>query len=218
MRRDILGGNRRAHTLTGGPVKVRLLVITLLLVGAASAANAGDFGWPVEIDTAEAVITVYQPQPEAMTGNTVDSRAAVSVKMKSGGEPAFGVVWATATLDIDRDERTARILSVDVTRVRFADATPEQEEQLAAVLETEVPSWELTMSLDQLAAGLAVAEKEQAYTGRLKTDAPLIVFSTEPAILLLLDGAPQLRQIEGTPFKRVVNTAFPIVFDGGSGA
>ncbi|MEW6336587.1 MAG: hypothetical protein AB1625_04210 [Acidobacteriota bacterium] len=195
-----------------------LVAISLAVLGWGETASTAEFGWPVEIESDQAVVVVYQPQPEAMQGNTIAARTAVAVRPRDGREPAFGVVWATATLDIDRDARTARVVSVDVTRVRFPETTPEEEKRLARLLEAEVPTWELEMSLDQLAASLETAEKEQAYAGELRNDAPRVIFSAEPAILVTLDGDPQLREIEGSSLQRLVNTAFPIVYDPASGA
>lgn len=40
----------------------------------------------------------------------------------------------------------------------------------------------------------------------VRNDPPRIVFSTAPAILVLIDGTPTFRPVAGTPYERVVNT------------
>jgi hypothetical protein len=62
------------------------------------------------------------------------------------------------------------------------------------------------MDLDHGAAGDAAAD--------LKHEPPKIILSTEPALLVSIDGEPTFQPIEGSKYERVVNTPFLIARGG----
>ena len=74
--------------------------------------------WPVALDSANGHIEVYQPQPEAMKGDTLTARAAVSLLRPGASAPVFGVAWFTAHVLTDRDTRTVSVLDVTVNDAR----------------------------------------------------------------------------------------------------
>ena len=168
--------------------------------------------WPREIDLPQGVVVIYQPQPEKMEGNQLKARAAVSVELKGTNEPVFGSVWFEARMDTDRAERTATIADVSVTQVRFPDQDVLKKKQLQTLLETEIPKWRLPISLDSLMATLELAEKRSDATEKINTDPPKILFVSEPAVLISIDGEPQLKKEEGSDLMRVVNTPFTILY------
>jgi len=190
----------------------------LLAAGTATTAVAqdGDNPWPIQIDDPRATIIVYQPQPESFDNNIVTARAALSVTEAGKTEPVFGVMWISARLETDRDTRTARILEIDVTAVRFPESTAEQEQTLAQIIETEIPQWDLEISLDRLSASLALLDEQRATSDQLKTDPPVILVVTHPAVLVTIDGDPIIEDIDNTDMKTVVNTAFAIIYDPGT--
>jgi len=178
---------------------------------AASTALADEEDWPIQIDAPKGTIVIYQPQVETFKNNTLTGRAAVSVTLSGKADPMFGAVWIKARVDTDRDTRMVSILDLKVPRVRFAEATPEQEKQLVDLIEKEFPKWDLKQSLDRLLASLEVAEKEQAAAEGLKSTPPKIIFVDYPAVLVTLDGEPELQSVEDSGLMRVVNTPFLIV-------
>ncbi len=190
-----------------------LLICLIALSWRSPIAAQEENDWPRQIDASGATVIMYQPQPESFKGNDLKGRAAVSVTGAGKTEPVFGAIWFTARVETDRDTRTVNVLELKVDNVRFPESTPEQEKQLADLLESEIPKRELTTSLDRLLVSLEQAELEQKAAENLKNDPPEIIFVTYPAILIILDGEPQLRKIENTNLMRVANTAFPIVFD-----
>jgi hypothetical protein len=114
--------------------------------------------WPQQIDIPQGSVVIYQPQPEKLEGNLLDARAAVSVEVAGAEGPVFGAVWFRARLDTDRDERTATIADVSVTRVRFPSQDEAKAQQLSDLLEREIPKWEMSISIDRLVATLELAE------------------------------------------------------------
>ncbi|NNK47477.1 MAG: carbohydrate-binding family V/XII, partial [Gemmatimonadetes bacterium] len=195
----------------------RLLVAALLLAAVSGVAFAAlqeepEEGWPREIPVDAASVLVFQPQPEALDGNMLSGRAAVSVE-RPDEEPVFGVVWFKARLETDRDERIASVDDLTVTRVGFPAAEEAQRDSLAEILEREIPAWELDIAMDRLLTSLELAETRRKSAEGLNMDPPVILFSLEPAVLVSIDGAPRLQQVEGSDLMRVLNTAFTIIFD-----
>jgi len=188
-----------------------LALILTLFTAKSAVANE----WPQQLDGADgSVVLVYQPQVEVFSGNTLEGRAAVSVKQPSAGNvPVFGAIWITADLDINKDTRTAVLRDMQVTDVRFADASDDQRSALATFIESSVSGSQMSISVDQLLADLD-AEAGELAQANLKHDAPVILLSREPALLVSIDGDPVFQTIEGSNYEHVVNSAYLIVRDG----
>lgn len=203
-----------------GNIIHRLLVISyvtviFLLTGllAPFTAGAAEENWPRELQAEKAKIIIYQPQLESFKGDEVAARAAVSVQTSKMKQPVFGVVWFRSRISTDRDTRTVEFLDVKVEKMKFPNATPEQEKKLAAFLEKQIAQWPRTMSLDRLLTMSEAVEKEKAASVQLNNDPPVILFRIQPAVLVLMEGKPILHDLEGSSIQRVVNTPFVLLFD-----
>ena len=202
---------RRVFTgwLSPALVKLLLLIAAILVVQVASAQDR----WPREITTKEGKVVIYQPQLESFQGDKATVLAAVSVQKTDMKAPVFGVVWFESRIATDRDKRMVEFQEIKVTQTKFPNAQPEQERRLAAFLDREIASWpKPTMALDRLLTALAEVEKVKA-GANFNNAPPKILFATAPSVLVLLDGQPILRDVEGFPIKRVVNTPFVLLFD-----
>jgi len=209
------------------------LVLTLACVGALAASQTpvagaasvslgapqddAEDGWPRQIDDERATIIIYQPEVETFEGNTLSSRAAVSVTGKDQGDtPVFGVVWTDARINTDRETRMVDIIDITVTNVRFPDSTAAQEQALIDILEEEIPQWNLAMSMDRLVASLDVAERERE-SANLRMDPPTVLVVDYPAVLISIDGEPLMQPTDSDGrYQRVANSAFTIVQDTGT--
>ena len=175
-----------------------------------------DGGWPRQIDDPRATIIMYQPEIETFSGNTLSGRAAVSVTKTGETTPVFGAVWMDARIETDRENRMIEILDIAVTNVRIPNATPEEERELASLLEEEIPDWNLMISMDRVIAGLDLAERERE-SANLRMDPPTIMFVDYPAVLISIDGEPLTQPADSDGrLLRVVNTAFTIIEDTGT--
>jgi hypothetical protein len=68
--------------------------------------------WPKSIVTTNGmVINLYQPQMEALVGNTLKSRSAISILEKGSQDPIFGVFWSLDLVETNRDTREVVILA-----------------------------------------------------------------------------------------------------------
>ena len=174
--------------------------------------NSVDY-WPQEIEIPQGMVVVYQPQPEKLEGNKLSGLAAVAVEMKNAAEPVFGAIWFEARLDTNRDERIATITDVAITNVRFPEQDETKATKLKNLLEEEMPKWSIPIYMDELMTTLELAEIRSEAVEKINTEPPKIIFMTEPAVLITLDGEENLQGIEGSKLKRVINTPFTILFD-----
>jgi hypothetical protein len=158
---------------------------------------------------------IYQPQPESLEGNRLRGRSAVAVEL-DGQAPVFGVIWFDAQLHTDRAERTATIASLEIPRVRFPDQDEAKARRLRELIERELPAWDMTLHMDRLLSTLGIMEERAKAVEQIRTDAPVVLIESEPAVLITIDGEPQLRKEEGTDLERVINTPFTILRDSSS--
>ena len=198
---------------------MRTTLFTFLVV-CASALEAQDYSWPREIPVsggAAGTIVLYQPQAEQLQGNALTARGAIALKVAGRADPIFGAMWMSAAIEVDRDSGMVWIHDVKVSRVRWPDATEDQQRRFTQLVEMDFPKEGFRMTLARLQASLASADAERSHTEGLKSDAPKIMFSEQLAVLLLYDGEPRLQPIPNAPLALVVNTPFGVVKDTTTG-
>jgi hypothetical protein len=168
--------------------------------------------WPKAINYNGTVIKVYEPQVEKFSGNTVVARGAFSILVKDKTDPVFGALWINATLQTDRAKRTAVIQKIKVNDVKFAgDSVASNVAKLKSILETEIPKWDMTISLDQLEASIeADGTNGSQPSENLSTAPPKIIYSNKPSTLVLIEGEPKLKKNEEMGVELVMNTPFTI--------
>ena len=169
--------------------------------------------WPREVLSSEGTITMYQPQIESYSGNSLKARAAVSIVPVGKDEPVFGAIWVTCRVLTDRPTRTVKLEEMEVRRIRFPEGTDEDTAKIAEALEEVIPRSDLTFSLDLLLESIETAQKEKENTSELEVNPPKIIFMEHPAVLVRIDGDPILTNVEGTSLKRVINTPYFLVQD-----
>ncbi|MFZ0035136.1 MAG: hypothetical protein WAK60_09150 [Sedimentisphaerales bacterium] len=169
--------------------------------------------WPKMIQSPDTNIVIYQPQLEKFNANKLTARSVVSVTAGNSAEPVFGVLCFNAQVETDRDNRMVTLADINVNKVIFPDTLGEQKDKLDAVLKSEIPKWNLQMSLDEMLTSLELVEKEKKARDELNNNPPKILFSELPAVLVTFDGEPKLMKVENTNLMKAVNTPFFIVLD-----
>jgi hypothetical protein len=149
------------------------------------------------------------------------ARAAVSVETTASPVERFGVVWFSARADVDKANRLVSLAEFRIDKVAFP-SEPDRAAEYQQVLERRLPREMSRISLDRIQAALAITDAQRGGSAApqvVKNDPPRIIVSTTPAILVLVDGKPVLRQVEGTsiPLQRVVNSWALILIDQKSG-
>ncbi|GAO44614.1 hypothetical protein [Flavihumibacter petaseus] len=191
-----------------------LSLIAGLLFFLFSHAQDANTAFPKEIITAAGqIITIYQPQPENFSGNIITGRSALSVRKSAKAEPVFGAIFYDATVDTDKDSRTALCRSVKITNVKFPGVEDKGKlDTLTKIIETEVPRWNLSISLDALVATIKV--ENSGTTETFNNNPPKIYYRDKPTTLILLDGDPKIQKEKDLDAERVVNTPFLIFKEG----
>ena len=189
------------------------LALCLAVFSLCSAALAQEEDWPREIRSGDTSILIYEPQPESLSGDHLIARAAVSVTT-GGAEPVYGTTWFSSYVATDRDSRTATMTDVVVTKSVFPTAAPDAIDRYADLVGREMTRWNLSISLDTLLTGLESAGNEPAAAAEgLNVAPPRIIFAPYPAVLVTIDGKPELRTVGQSRFMRVVNSPFLIALD-----
>ncbi|NPT37978.1 carbohydrate-binding family V/XII [Paraburkholderia xenovorans] len=169
--------------------------------------------WPRSFDADRQHVELYQPQIETWEGNRIAGRAAVAVGA-SDGTPTYGVAHFSAIVEIDRVSGLAQLTHVEIASVDVP-TNPGVADQTRQVLLTHLPSAGLTTSLDELQTSYS-ASKQLAATQRMavQNEAPRIVFATRPTVLVLVDGAPVWRPVNGAGYQRALNSRALLLQDG----
>ena len=187
-------------------------VVSLLSVSGIALAE-GENIWPQKIEKEKFTVVIYQPQIESMSANKMESRAAISVMTEENPAPVFGAMWFDCKISTDKDERVVRLIDLEVASAKFPDVEEEHILILSALLEEEIPKWEMEFPLDQLLSDLDINEVALALSEDFNNAPPEIIFTTAPSVLILVDGEPIYEDIEKSNYEKVVNTPFFIVKD-----
>jgi hypothetical protein len=149
--------------------------------------------WPKDIKSGDYIITLYDPENESYLDNKLISNIAFSIK-KEGNEPIFGMIWTTSILDVDRSTRIASLASVKIDEVKLPEEISEKDKKaFEALINNEIPKWNIEFPLDEFLDNL---KEVSVNTTELNNDPPKILFSNEPAVLILIDGDPKFKMAE----------------------
>jgi hypothetical protein len=179
---------------------------------AASSSNSGD-PWPRAINYQGATISIFQPQVDSWVGNQLKAFAAVRVKTAGKQDTDYGVIWFSARTEVDKVNRMVTLDNFVVTKQSFP-TLPNNGSAYANAFILNLP-WSKTIALDLLEASLqttnAVAVQKKY---DLQNAPPLIIYSTTPAVLALIDGEPVLRP-SANSLQKIINTRALMLFDPG---
>jgi len=173
--------------------------------------DGGEFLWPKKLSGEKGEIVIYQPQVEAFSGDILESRAAISVKMAGQDKTIFGAMWFESHMTTNMETRTATLVRTKVTAAKFPDVEQEMVDKLSRYLEEEIPTWEMELSIDRLIASLP--DNGDGGDRGYKGDPPVIYHRSSPAVLVLIDGDPILTPLSGFELEYVANSPFFIVKD-----
>lgn len=200
--------------------QVRITGLMLLLMSVSLVAQTPldeDAPWPRVRSTNGYTIMIYLPQVESWNSNSFVAYSVVEVKPPNSGKELLGVVWLEANGTVDRPNRLVRLDRFEITRASFPDASDGGSNALAIVRDV-VPAGARTVSFDYLITALgfeqAAARKQ---TSSLNHTPPDIIWSTNRAVLILIDGDPVLRPIADSSLERVINTPALLVRDTTAG-
>jgi len=187
----------------------------------AAAVNTASIGsetpWPRTVKAGDTTLTVYTPQLDAWEGARLAARVAVQAYI-GGKQPQthFGIVVLQARTVTDKGTRVVTVDQAQVQSADFPSVPPASSRAWADAIARDLGGKSTRIALDLLEAQLAIAGAARAGAGQpLRNEAPAIVFSRVPAILVSIDGPPAYRAMSGLPFERVINTRPLLMRDAG---
>ena len=186
----------------------------LVLLFSTAIAWAGQSSWPRTITLEEGSLTMYEPQIDQWSGDTLHFRAALAWREKIGAEPVFGVGWFESDVTVDRSSGTVHVLRMSVDETRFPDGAPDLQPSISQALSQSAGAGMFSLALDEVEASLNRTRAERQAAAGLNTAPPLIIYRDHPALLVTIDGEPVLRRIENSSLQAVINTPFPLIHDG----
>ncbi len=169
--------------------------------------------WPRVYVQAGTTNTLFQPQINSWDGYFLNARAAVAIQAAGASEPLFGVIDLSARTFVDKVQRTVVLDDILINSAKFPSA-PDMEAAYLSQLRQVIPLGARTISLDRLEANLAIVdESKKGQAVPIKNNPPQIIVSQQPALLVLIDGQPVWRPVEGTSLQRVLNTRVLLLMD-----
>jgi len=196
--------------------KIGIALLSLLVTASAAVAQTIPADpWPRDVSIADAAVLIYQPQVTRWEDNRIEFRTAAAIKPTGVKDETFGVIFASARTQVDRVARTVVFENLAIANVDFP-TLPDRGARYVAALTKRLAADLRTMPLDRLEASLALTGIKPPAVA-VRNDAPQVLVSMSPAILVPVDGQPVLRPVSGTQrFQRVVNTR-ALLLQGGFG-
>jgi len=197
------------------------LILLLMVAGASLAApsetsSPGDPGWPRVIKKNNKELTIYQPQVDSWQDyKNLHARFAIAVKDGKSKKETFGVAEVDAETVVDQVARVVAVIPKK-RELRFPNTTDAEAAALRNVVEEIHPFGQaMTVSLDRILAYIDPAQQRQQAAVELNLDPPKIFSSNKPAILVLLQGEPQLQAVDANQkdLMFVANTNWDIFYD-----
>jgi hypothetical protein len=175
--------------------------------------------FPREFTVRGTTFNVHQPQFDSWEGNRLKGRFAMSVRTGTRSGPDgkaqkaqdtsdFGVVQFQARTQVDKDARAVVLSDIELPGASFPTDTAKQAQYLELAREQLKQKETMTISLDQLESAMAIAnvESQKPQSLPVRNEPPDIIFSTAPAVLILVDGQPALKPSGVSGVQRVINT------------
>ncbi|MEI6085605.1 MAG: carbohydrate-binding family V/XII [Verrucomicrobiota bacterium] len=198
------------HSLTASLLTLVVTITFVIPAGAQTPAagpviNPVALGWPRTFVDGGYEYCVYQPQIASWPGNQLTGRFAMATRLAGTKAETYGVVFFTARTEIDKVNRLVTLEDFQVTNTKFP-TQPDMVAQYQIAIQNQLPVVAKTIPLDHLEAVFAASQSiAAAKFVEVKNDPPTILYTTQPALLVMVDGAPILKPLVGS-YSRVVNT------------
>lgn len=178
-----------------------------------SSLYADESPWPKEFKMDKHTLVIYQPQPESLIDNKLKVLSAISVESEKNSEPIFGAIWSEAEVDIDKSDNIAHLHDFKLIKLQFASDKAKQDEKIQKLIEKKFQNLTLYISYQKLLSSLEIKDMQKKESQKIKTEAPHIIVTQTPSVLITIDGEPRLKPIKETKLYRVINTPYTIIMD-----
>jgi len=176
-------------------------------------------GWPRTYEVGQGRMVLFQPQfTEWADFKTIQALMAAEYVKAPNVNPIFGVIGLKGTTSYDEDAGEIVISDITITQLNFSGLDRDALKMLSLETGKLLPAGPITVAEARVIASLA-EQKRMTDVAGLKADAPRIVVSTTPAILVQTDGEPAYAPVKGkTGLSFVVNTNWDLfrIDEGGA--
>ncbi|MEX0958868.1 MAG: hypothetical protein WDZ63_06225 [Burkholderiales bacterium] len=169
--------------------------------------------WPMQLSVSDHSFVIYPPRFQSWRDDRLQGKAAVSVRAKDSEQLQFGMLTVSARTITDPGTGMVTIDNLTIDDADFPAAGARMAE-FTALLQRQIGAQSWQVAQDRLQSDIAIEHSaQQASEQPLRHDAPHIIHTQQPAILIPVDGAPVLRDVPETALMRVINTRALILFD-----
>lgn len=208
---SVLNDSKKAERKQMTRISGALIIVLFSAVIVAAQTKPADDGWPRRFAVGGSSAAVYQPQIEEWSGNSLSARAAIAITETQNKQPLYGVLWFSARAEIDKVNRLVTLSDFKVQKLSLPMA-PDKATAFEAAFQARADKQVNVIALDRLLADMAINHATtNGISYEVKNDPPQILFSTRPALLVLVDGAPVFRPVKDTNVERIINTRVLIV-------
>ncbi|WP_347838559.1 hypothetical protein [uncultured Draconibacterium sp.] len=188
-----------------------VLVVMLSLGGFASTKIAGDKDTKSPDNEVSVELLNVSPEFKAGDNGTIEMSSVFLAKKKGSADELFGSFWA----EFDFEERTASknyaIKNWKVNDIRLAeDLSLEEKAKIEKAFYTELKSQFKELPKSTIDAALKTS-RAAVNTG-LNNDAPPIIYTNQPAALIIVNGEPFYEELDKR-FSKIANAGAFIVKD-----
>ena len=118
----------------------------------------------------------------------------------------LGTVTAEAQTKVSVSDRLVDFSAFTITDSNFPTLDKSEMQAIVAEITKAIPQGERVIALDRVLAGIDKSQIIPKNTGDLKADPPIVFYSTRPAVVVNINGAPIWDPIAGTDLDYAVNT------------
>ncbi len=211
-------GVSSAATITGAAMQ------STATAPSAGAVNIDARPFPRDFTVQGTQFSVHQPQFDSWDENQLKGRFVMSVKTgthkgadgKTQDALDYGVVSFSARTQIDKEARAVVLTDLQLGSASFPTASDKQAKYLELARAQLKQKATMTVSLDQLESAMAIAAVDTKTASLpVRNDPPDILFTTTPAVLMLVDGQPSLKPSGVSGVQRVINSRSLLLQHGG---
>jgi hypothetical protein len=205
---------------TGAPIVLGLGAALLCSAGfLRSQDEAASNDWPRSYSVDDDDVIIYQPKVEKWDQKYVEARFAVGIKGKNDEQPVYGSFLARGETLADIETRLVSIFNITEDDFKFPDAG-KRLEHFKRDIAAMTPDQPLSVPMDQLVASVASddAVGQDTVTTDTDSNAPRVIVSYTPTLLLAFDGPPIFRPISGSGLESAVNTPATVLRPAGQEA
>jgi hypothetical protein len=173
-----------------------------------------DQGWPRQYSDGRAKLVLYQPQVDSWTDfRKLAARFVISLMTSRNAQPVWGVLYVEADTSVNRDSRVVAFDTFKIASVSYPAAKGVAESTVWSALTRKLlPERPAAIAVQRILAYMDPGLVNSRQTEVL-LDPPAILVSTQPAVLVIIDGQPLLMDIEETNLQKVLNTNWDLFFD-----